>query len=972
MNKNSFSEIYDTVDHLKPHLFIGVGGTGLEVLKDLKALNQNKYHGDLENFEYLSIDTRDNSSMAGPLDENERHDLSASEIVQDVSTVLTNMESSYPGIADWFPDVTKWSVLKDFYASLEGANQCRALGRLMLYLDSEQVRAKIRRKIRDITDSTIPEMLTKRGIIGTTQPVHVYIIGSICGGTGSGQFIDLAYIVHDAGKSHGNIHVDAVLGLPQLFSNVPTESIEKNNANAYAALRELNHYMTIKDYSVKFPGNSEISMKDRAPFKQIYLINSPNSTGVSFRDRADACRMVARGLYGFSASMSGKRYAEIFTNPASNLRKTIRNSKGTNFLTAYSSFGVSAIEFPVDKIVTSLSLRFAYEMCSWLKKEVTPDQATSMLRQGLDKLWQRLEVNPSTMKDKLKLANSRKQFQAWLGNVSQSVGSAKDGKLKKFLVSERESLLDERYPSQERQLDVFANEIESEMTKSLDRFFIELIDGPLDEALNLALDIALEAQQELEKEFRTQLTDELAHQNSLEKTAEAEYSRWLNSVDELLEQGFLKNLVDFDKDEQLSEKSTFALSAVKNQAGARLEAHASQKILEIYNHINGNIDKWASTVKELLGLLSSAGSILHEQYKLKSRIPARDGVTYSIVGSERLESVYQEVISKFEDTPRVGAIRELTQSKPLSQWSNEFTNAEALADYILKEHAEILFKDNLEKRNIVDELQSTGMPDRYITSNLIVPSEPFINISTGELGDKGQSVIFKQDILGVEDANNISKTISKQVGTFTPSSTNDNKSIHIIQTVHAYPVFAIDQITGYKAACDNIRNSNDNPCYTMQDQIINGFQEITFDAVQTISDFHRAVHAFDLGVSLGFLAKKQKGRVYYFCETKNDLTTGFTIGSPGGGRRKSIEWLMDPDNRTFLEKLENKIRTTLLGMSSQELENFQDEWAVFKNKAIARSERETEWQSWDGKSIPHYPKDGKDPAILRKITDLTL
>ena len=134
--------------------------------------------------------------------------------------------------------------------------------------------------------------------------------------------------------------------------------------------------------------------------------------------------------------------------------------------------------------------------------------------------------------------------------------------------------------------------------------------------------------------------------------------------------------------------------------------------------------------------------------------------------------------------------------------------------------------------------------------------------------------------------------------------------------------------------------------------------------------YHRAVHAFDLGVMLGFLTKKPKGRVYYFCEIKNDIESGFPIkGGGGGGRSKTKDWLWDSENRQYLEKLEQKIEAVLTNMAGETFKKFNEDWQVFKNKATNNSKKQSAWQSSDGRKLSDYPVGCNDPMVLQKVKD---
>src|SRR6202012_4911860 len=70
--------------------------------------------------------------------------------------------------------------------------------------------------------------------------VQVYVVFSIAGGTGSGLFLDTAFLLQDlADELHIKGNAEAIILLPEVFSNNPTDRIF---ANAYAALMEIEYY----------------------------------------------------------------------------------------------------------------------------------------------------------------------------------------------------------------------------------------------------------------------------------------------------------------------------------------------------------------------------------------------------------------------------------------------------------------------------------------------------------------------------------------------------------------------------------------------------------------------------------------------------------------------------------------------------------------------------------------------------------
>ena len=74
-----------------------------------------------------------------------------------------------------------------------------------------------------------------------------FVYGSIAGGTGSGSFVPIAYLLKELIRAQGWIpKVYGTLIFPSLFLNdVPGALHRDINANGYAALKELEHMMKL-------------------------------------------------------------------------------------------------------------------------------------------------------------------------------------------------------------------------------------------------------------------------------------------------------------------------------------------------------------------------------------------------------------------------------------------------------------------------------------------------------------------------------------------------------------------------------------------------------------------------------------------------------------------------------------------------------------------------------------------------------
>lgn len=118
------------------------------------------------------------------------------------------------------------------------------------------------------------------------------LVGSLAGGTGSGIFLDVAFLLRQLTKDE-----DQLFGyflLPDIYVNRPgTQNVE---ANAYAALKELDHFMSLQGtFRYRF-GGREIEVRKK-PFDMVFLVNRENRAGKTFTEVEDLMELLGLGLY---------------------------------------------------------------------------------------------------------------------------------------------------------------------------------------------------------------------------------------------------------------------------------------------------------------------------------------------------------------------------------------------------------------------------------------------------------------------------------------------------------------------------------------------------------------------------------------------------------------------------------------------------------------------------------------------------
>ncbi|MCL1999761.1 MAG: tubulin-like doman-containing protein [Turicibacter sp.] len=238
VSKNSSSHLRED----SKVLVIGLGGMGQETVCRLKStLTKNIGTLDPNLIQFLILDTAANElsdrlSM-GDIDEGEFISLHSEQL----QVMFDNRE--------FMPQEIKDIIGDDFRVNLDGsgANQVRLAGRVTL--SEPSIFKYITEKLRD----TIKYLRME-----TAKNLYIYIVAGIGGGTGSGLIVDFPYLVRHICEEMGlrNTKIMGNIFLPNVHRG--QFNISYVYRNGYAALKEIDYYMNIKDigetYTQQFPG----------------------------------------------------------------------------------------------------------------------------------------------------------------------------------------------------------------------------------------------------------------------------------------------------------------------------------------------------------------------------------------------------------------------------------------------------------------------------------------------------------------------------------------------------------------------------------------------------------------------------------------------------------------------------------------------------------------------------------------------
>ncbi len=367
-------------DTYRPTLVLGLGGTGTIVLKRLKRLIREKFQDKrVDLFQFLALDTEfESMDYYQRLDVAEFLNLAENTILgnQIVQAMVTEgTDEIYKGLRAWWPFDAKGKPFQPGDIT-SGAKATRCVGRLALWYRGMEVFRSIERKF---DNALLIRGLRRSEIPSTGNAAKVFIICSLAGGTGSGMFIDIAYMVRSILDRFGlaSFITGLLLVDTSPFAKIIQEEglLRRMGANTYAALCELDWFMGGNKnaagtggnggpsivYDLEYPGQLRIR-SDAKPFDVCYLVTAMNEHGRRLRRLEDLTEMMAREIFLEVATPLGRSGRSALDN----VERLSHFSQFGDRPLAYSSFAVSSLNFTPELLRQQCTLRLALHTLQWL------------------------------------------------------------------------------------------------------------------------------------------------------------------------------------------------------------------------------------------------------------------------------------------------------------------------------------------------------------------------------------------------------------------------------------------------------------------------------------------------------------------------------------------------------------------------------------------------------------------------------
>jgi hypothetical protein len=295
-------------------LLVGLGGTGNLALKYAKKRFYEMYgegkpfsEFELPLIEYLALDTSIDDLKFGVglnnqfgLKQSEYHHLKVSKPRQ----VLNGA----PFIEkEWMPKKN----LKTLSAIEAGAGQIRAFGRLGLMNNYQKIKEIVQNKVGNLNSWKQDQNKDYEAMGGAVNIVFCF---SVAGGTGSGTFLDMAYLLKDClADTAVEFRSQAYIILPEIFDKVIKQPIGKKRiwSNSYGALRELEFFMEEKyNKNLELLDNNQMTIPvEGAPFDLVHLVSDKNSIGTDYDEIPHIMELVGSSVVFKSGGLNTKSKA---------------------------------------------------------------------------------------------------------------------------------------------------------------------------------------------------------------------------------------------------------------------------------------------------------------------------------------------------------------------------------------------------------------------------------------------------------------------------------------------------------------------------------------------------------------------------------------------------------------------------------------------------------------------------------------
>ncbi len=818
---------------------IGLGGTGRDVLMRIRRLIVER-HGDFKELPVISfvhIDTDKASSNVTGLRTGNTYqgvDLRFSDaekvaatmtraevdnMTRELSRNATNYDGSpgvYSNISSWFPP----QLLNNLKAIDEGAQAIRPVGRLAFFHNYRKVKAAI-----ELADQRTRghEAFGIRNNWSVDNKLNVFLVGSLCGGTGSGIFLDIAYCLRQMYGNDGAQIAAYLVMSPELYGNTSDQY-----ANTYAALKELNYYATTgtvfqADYDLQ---NLESINESRPPFEYVYLVSNRTRDNYKILEKSKLCNVIAHKI---TLDFAGELAPALSANRDNYLRPMIPTDLHPRPNSQrYLTFGLAEIYFPRDIAVQVSLNRIKIKLVDfWMQGEGQSADPKKLLASFLDRWFDRGD-DSNGFANKLRKATTdgAKTFDtslsSWKNRLENDVAEIQNRDERQEVVAQlgREIRSEFRkvQPGESTSsrglwltnLQTEKEQIVTEYLKDIDLYLYQLLNpNHLDFSLSNSR-IWLEAlTTELNKSYR-QLEDRINSQKSLHSW-EAVERKWKEAQQTIEDIETKKSLFPRNKQktDQVRDEAKRIIGQISKLIKENYESSLLREALSIVKSLQNKVSELTTRASAFNNLLSNVKDYyLKEEDHLKLR-DVDDMSGEAIFADADSDTCYQDLLPERDRVAQLALI----SSKITEKIGLEESLASCLGQNVIDEEhlrAEIkLIVERIFGSRSSSTVQSAvkrfleSYPPRLRTNRLeqiIRESEPLLPLDTKDPyfrddSEKTKKIISFKDT-DKPEINQFKNILDKDLGVLDSSSLRPIQAEDEIIFVNEYGAFPLRIIQG--------------------------------------------------------------------------------------------------------------------------------------------------------------------------------
>lgn len=278
---------------LRRTLLIGLGGTGIKTILNAKKMFYENYGQIPPMIGFIGLDTdKPGLSNASVIANNgTKITLNNSEqlciSVDTPTAIYTNNRNSQ--LFDWMPECN----VQGLTALSIGAGQMRSNGRFAITVNETNVKSFISNKIAEINNASIIDNVDYE-LLGSETEVH--IVFSLGGGTGSGTFLNTAYLLK---RMFPTLKLSGYAVLSDVFRNMASGAMTSRvKPNAKGAIIDLDFlaHLTPDSTPIEIKWLRDIEHVNYRPFDALYFVDNSNDNNDTFNHVDPLCEMIALAI----------------------------------------------------------------------------------------------------------------------------------------------------------------------------------------------------------------------------------------------------------------------------------------------------------------------------------------------------------------------------------------------------------------------------------------------------------------------------------------------------------------------------------------------------------------------------------------------------------------------------------------------------------------------------------------------------